>query len=194
MKRNKERMIIIRAFIGIDFPDEIKNNILKLQQSLRRYALKGRWKYVDNFHLTLKFLDKINISQKEKLDEAMKTMVRSMEPFSLWISGLGIFESRNSIRVLWVGLSGEILKLKTLQKNIDSLLKPIGFQPEKRSYTPHITIGQDILLEQDFNEIKAKIGKPKFSPIIVENLYLFKSEQIQNKRVYTKVSEYTLSL
>jgi len=194
MKHSNERMIVIRAFIGIDFPDEIKNNILKLQQSLRRYSLKGRWKYIDNFHLTLKFLDEISTSQKEKLDEAMKAMCQSIKPFSLSISEIGTFEGRNDIRVLWLGLSGDTIELKTMQKSIDDLLEPVGFQPEKRSYTPHVTIGQDILFERSFDAIKDAIGKPKFSPIRVENLYLFKSEQIQNKRVYTKVSKYELSV
>ncbi len=186
-------MIIIRAFIGIDFPDDIKSRILEYQQSLRKYASKGRWKYVDNFHLTLKFLDEINTSQKEKLDEAMKTMVHNIKPFSLSISDLGIFKGKKDIRVLWLRLSGDIPNLKALQKIIDDMLEPIGFQPEKRSYTPHITIGQDILFKWGFDKIKSEVIKPDFSPIKVENIYLFKSEQIQNKRVYTKVSEYKFS-
>ena len=53
----------MRTFIGIDFEDAIKNNILELQNKLRKYVVKGRWKHSDNFHLTLKFLDEIDSEQ-----------------------------------------------------------------------------------------------------------------------------------
>ncbi|MGI6704937.1 MAG: RNA 2',3'-cyclic phosphodiesterase [Clostridia bacterium] len=180
----------IRTFVGIDFDRELKEGIYELQQRLKQYAVKGRWKHIDNFHLTLKFLGEIHPFQKVQIDDAIRNVCIGRKPFQLEVSKIGMFNGRNSIRVLWLGLGGDIQELHTLQKEIDRALASIGFPPEQRRFRPHITIGQDIVFERDFDRIQDEIGKPDFNLVKVDRLFLFKSEQIRNKRVYTKVSEY----
>ena len=187
-------MIYIRAFIGIDFDSELKNNIFELQQMLRIYAIRGRWKHIDNFHLTLKFLDEVGLRQQERIGEAMKKICISRRPFSLAVSGIGIFEGRDSIRVLWLGLRGDILELKSLHESVESALIPIGFPYEKRTFHPHITLGQDIVFKCEFDEIQRIMGNVRFNSFKVNSLFLFKSDQVQNKRIYTKVSDYDFGI
>jgi 2'-5' RNA ligase len=182
----------MRAFIGIDFDKEQKNKISELQQRLKRYAVRGRWKHIDNFHLTLKFLDDISLNQQAQIDNTMKELCNTAKLFSLTVKDMGVFQGRDFIRVLWLGLSGDVEKLRALHKGIDKALEPLGFIPEKRSYKPHITIGQDIIFECGFDEIRDSIGELDFGSVDVKSLHLFKSEQIANKRVYTKVTDYRL--
>jgi len=185
-------MIGIRAFIGIDFDNDSKKYISELQQKFRDCSVRGRWKYIGNFHLTLKFLDEITMEQKKILDAALAEICASTGPFSLDISDVGIFKGRESIRVLWLGLGGDIPVLRKLAEEIDRCASSLGFPAETRSYTPHITIGQDIVFGRPFEEIKASVGKPSWGPVAVNSVELFKSEQIRNKRVYTKISGYKL--
>lgn len=71
----------MRAFIGIDFAPAVKQQIYELRQRLRKYALKGRWKHSDNFHLTLKFLDEIIATQTAQIDEALQQAIdRALAP------------------------------------------------------------------------------------------------------------------
>jgi 2'-5' RNA ligase len=182
----------MRAFIGIDFTPKMKKEIAELQKNLRKYALKGRWKYVDNFHLTLKFLDEIDFKQKAQIDNVMKNLCSVVKPFRLTLNGLGIFTGHDCIRVLWLGITGEIKELAFLHQEIDKALVTLGFPPEKRKFKPHITIGQDIIFNCGLEEIKDYVEKAEFDILDVNSLFLFKSEQIQNKRIYTKVSEYPL--
>lgn len=114
------------------------------------------------------------------------------KPFLLEITEPGIFEGKNSVRVLWLGLTGELGILRQLGVNIDKFLHAIGFPVEKRRYTPHVTIGQDIVFECPFSQIHDSIEQINLSPVLVNKLILFKSEQLQNKRVYTPISEYAL--
>ncbi|MGE5614931.1 MAG: RNA 2',3'-cyclic phosphodiesterase [Bacillota bacterium] len=185
-------MILIRAFIGIDFDSDCKKNIYELQQRFRKYAVKGRWKYIDNFHLTLKFLDEISVMQEKQIDEAMRSICTEQKPFTLEITEPGIFEGKDAVRVLWLGLAGNLEILRHLAERIDKSFHKIGFPLEKRRYTPHVTIGQDIVFECPFSQIRDSIGSIKSSPVLVNKLILFKSEQLQNKRVYTPISEYSL--
>lgn len=184
----------MRTFIGIDFEDAIKNNILELQNKLRKYAVKGRWKHSDNFHLTLKFLDEIDSEQQQLINRALKNLCSKQQPFSLQISGIGKFNGKDSIRVLWLGLAGDIPVLNSFQRSIECELAPLGFPQEKRCYNPHITIAQDVVFECGFDEIKRSIGKFGLNSSVVDSIYLFKSEQVQNKRIYTHISEYKFSL
>jgi len=185
---------LMRAFIGIDFDRKLKNEIADLQQRLKCYAQKGRWKYVDNFHLTLKFLDEINATQRAQIDAAMKQVCAGCKPFNLTVTGLGIFNGQDSIRVLWLGLAGDLRELQHLHKEIDAVLAPIGFPPERRRFTPHVTLGQDIVFDCDFDQVREAIGEVRFTMPPVDRLFLFKSEQVQQKRIYSKVTEYKLAL
>jgi len=180
----------VRAFIGIDFSQEVKNEIAELQGRLRKYAPKGRWKHRDNFHLTLKFLDEITPTQKLQIDDVIQKLCIKRKPFKLGLKGLGTFKGKDSIRVLWLGLSGDVQNLKSIHQEIDNALASLGFPPEKRRFNPHVTIGQDIIFECDFDEIRDAIGDIDFGVTKVDSLFLFKSEQIGNKRIYSKVSEY----
>lgn len=180
----------MRAFIGIDFENKLRKEISDLQQRLRGYAVRGRWKHSDNFHLTLSFLDEISIGQKDQIDRVMKEMCNFVKPLSLALSGIGSFEGGSEIRVLWLGLSGDIRDLQSLYGEIGNSLASIGFPKEKRSFKPHITLGQDIVFKCGLEELRRTVGEARFAPFEAKSLFLFKSEQVQNKRIYTKISEY----
>lgn len=182
----------MRAFIGIDFSQGLKKEIGELQKELRKYALKGRWKYIDNFHLTLKFLGEINFEQKKEIDDALRKICQNKKTFKLALKDLGTFDGWDSIRVLWLGLSGEIQTLESIHREIDQALLPLGFQREKRKYSPHITLGQDLVFHCSLEKIKGIVNQVEFETVKVDHLYLFKSEQIENKRIYTKISQYPL--
>jgi 2'-5' RNA ligase len=187
-------VIGIRAFIAVDFDDRLKKDIFRLQQEFRRLAVKGRWKHIDNFHLTLKFLDEISETQKLQIDAAMRKLCAARKPFRLETAEPGIFEGGDCARVLWLGLAGDMEELKSLRGEIEKALAPLGFPPEKRGFSPHITIGQDIVFDGGFGKAAEIAGKAARHGIIgVDRLILFKSEQIGNKRIYTRVSEYGFS-
>ncbi len=177
----------MRAFIAIDFSKELKSEIAAFQALLRSYAERGRWKYIDNFHLTLKFLGEIPDSQVKDICNVIDELCSISEPFTLNISELGMFRGSGNIRVLWLGVGGQTDRLLKLQTKLDMMIETLGFEREKRPFTPHITIGQDIVFGRDFDEMKRYFMPERFEKINVDKVFLVKSEQIGNKRVYTPV-------
>ncbi|HOA98016.1 MAG TPA: RNA 2',3'-cyclic phosphodiesterase [Acetivibrio saccincola] len=178
--------------MGIDFNQAVKKELNTFQKRFEKYAQKGRWKHIDNFHITLKFLGEISVLKAEQIDNILKDLCRSKEPFNISFGDLGFFAGRNTIKALWFGISEGVEQLESLYKEIDKSLITLGFPKEKRKFVPHITIAQDVIFKCDFSIIKEAIGAPDIGKIPVDRLYLFKSEQIENKRVYTKISEYEL--
>jgi len=182
----------MRAFIGIDFSKELKQKITGLQAELRKHAVSGRWKYVDNFHLTLKFLDEIDLKKASQIGKELEEICSRTERFSLRVSEMGNFPGRDSIRVLWLGLKGDIDRLNNLQNKIDSSMQNLGFESEKRGFKPHVTIGQDLIFDIGFDELKGLVDFKGYPEIAADRVYLFKSEQIGKKRVYTPINQYAL--
>ena len=81
--------------------------------------------------------------------------------------------------------------LKTLQQQIDKQMGGLGFKEEKRDYIPHITIGQDIIFRDEFENIRNMVNIDDIPAINVKDVYFFKSEQINGKRIYTPISRYS---
>lgn len=63
----------------------------------------------------------------------------------------------------------------------------VGFEREKRAYTPHITIAQDVVLNEPFENFQNYVENFSFDEIPVEKVILFLSEEIDRKRVYTPI-------
>lgn len=183
----------MRTFIGIDFDIKVKNEIKVLQSIVRENSIKGRFKYMGNFHLTLKFLGEISENQIPLINEVLKKSADNVGGFNLTIEKLGFFGGGGTnIRTLWLGLGGDLDSLNVLYENIEDGLSALGFEKEKRSYTPHITIAQDLVLNKEFQELKKILDLSRIPIIDVSEVSLIKSEQIQGKRVYTPISVFKL--
>jgi len=180
----------MRLFTGIEFNPQTKQMISDIQKRLKPFADKGRWKYWDNLHLTVRFLGEVENSRVSNIHTQLKEAVKHMEPFRLSVSELGMFPGSNAIRVLWLGLDMDVDCLALLKARVDDSLQKIGFPLEKRGFRPHITIAQDVIFSRDFSEIKKEIGSLGRIVFDVNGLSLFKSEQIGQRRVYTNIGFY----
>ncbi len=133
----------IRCFIAIELPDEIKTGLVQLQAQLK--SGDQPWvKWVDPYsiHLTLKFLGNVAVDRIGKITGAMGEAVQGASPFHLEVKDLGVFPNLRRVQVAWVGLSGEVDKLVQLQQRIESNLAGLGFAPEPRRFTPHLTLAR----------------------------------------------------
>jgi len=144
----------MRTFVAVDFNTELKKEILKLQTQLRNLAVSGRWKYIDNFHLTLKFLGEIEKSKVQDIKKGLDEVCGKTQKFCLNIDGLDFFPGNGCLRVLWLKLAGELESLHSLQSEIDIMLEKLGFEKEKRRYVPHVTIAQDVVFNKDLKKLK----------------------------------------
>ena len=187
-------MVAIRAFIGIELGDLQKSEIARIINLLHKDARKGRWKREENLHLTLKFLAEVSEDQLASIDAVMISLAQQQTPFRLEFTGLGQFRGRDSIRVVWLGLAGELAVLAHLQSQIEHCLVPVGFAAEARPFAPHVTLGQDVIFTQDFREIQRSLEPVTIKPVTVDYLTLFKSEQIEGRRVYTPIHRYDFNL
>jgi 2''-5'' RNA ligase len=177
----------MRAFIGIEFDRALKKSMIDIQNKIKENSIKGRWKYIDNFHLTLKFLGEVDEDVLFSIHKDMKYEIQNIDSFNLVTGGIDFFMGRESLRVVYLKVKDESNELNGVFNLVEECCINCGIPKEKRRYTPHITIAQDVVLKDsacNFKELNLYIPALK---IPVREVSIIKSEQLDNKRVYTKI-------
>ena len=132
----------MRAFVSVD-PEGLDGEIEALQG---KFEDIGGLDFVapENVHLTLFFLGDVEESRLGAITDAIEEGVSEsgVLPFRAAFDGLGVFLSREYIRVLWVGVSEGSEELTRLQERIEGRLTDLGFEPDDHEFTPHATIAR----------------------------------------------------
>jgi 2'-5' RNA ligase len=187
----------IRSFIAIELPQELKLALTRLRDKLKSGSRAPvKWVDPDSVHLTLKFLGNIDSGIIGKITSAMEEAVHGTPPFSIEVSGLGVFPNIRHVQVVWVGLTGEVAKLGQLQQRIETSLIPLGFAAESRSFTPHLTVGRvrDYAApdeRQDLGQIVTGMAFEAICKVNVDAIHLIKSQLTREGPVYSKIGTVT---
>ncbi|NIU02691.1 MAG: RNA 2',3'-cyclic phosphodiesterase, partial [Nitrosopumilaceae archaeon] len=84
------------------------------------------------------FLGEVHENTLEKIKTLLSSIVFS--PFNVKFIGVGTFPRPSKPRIIWIGTDGEGgNNLVHLAKQIEDVLEPIGFKPDK-PFKPHITV------------------------------------------------------
>lgn len=135
-------MSLLRAFIAIEIPVEIKQAIAVQSAGLQTHAGRSvRWVTPENIHLTLKFLGEVSTANLELLCQALQAECSQHAPLHISVGGLGCFPNPHRPRIIWVGL--EIPpELSRLQHKLENATARLGYPSEEKAFSPHLTIGR----------------------------------------------------
>lgn len=133
---------MIRSFIAIALPPAVQEALATLAGELRATRAAVSWVKPHSIHLTLKFLGDVAPEQIPAIQEALAQAATGTAPLRLQPSGCGAFPTLKQMRVVWVGLQGDLEPLKKLQQAVETTLAPLGFEPEKRPFRAHLTLGR----------------------------------------------------
>jgi 2'-5' RNA ligase len=134
----------MRCFVAIPLPDEVKAKVAAVQTEARRRCgdVDMRWTAPASLHLTLKFLGTV---AAERFDAVRTTLDRAVEGVRLPVlslAGLGAFPQPRRARVLWLGVTDGAAALVDLAAAMDRASAALGFEPERRPFAPHLTLGR----------------------------------------------------
>lgn len=181
----------IRAFIAIELPGNIKRTLTELETRLQTKRYPAKWVVPENIHLTLKFLGNIGTDTIPNIRDVMQEAVLYTAPFKLGVSGVGVFPNTQRTQIIWAGVNGDMANLIDLQKNIDTGLEKLGFTPESRPFTAHLTLArmrdEASLSERETAGRLANTIQFEVSEFQVESINLVKSELKREGPIYTKV-------
>jgi RNA 2',3'-cyclic 3'-phosphodiesterase len=126
-----------RLFIAIDIPDAIKAQLITLRTDLP----SAKWVEKDSIHLTLRFIGDADAKQTQAIKAALSNVKAT--PFEFTLAGAGRFPpgTNKPPRVLWVKVQAPPT-LGKLANDIERMLATLGFAPEERGFSPHITLAR----------------------------------------------------
>ena len=135
---------MIRAFVAIELTDNLRKVVLELIETLQDLpgSRELRWVKPQALHLTLVFLGDVDSNMIPKISSSTRTCALDQAPFEVNLARLGAFPGWEKARVLHLGVEDPSQKMIDLQRSITQALEPLGFKPEKRPFTPHLTLAR----------------------------------------------------
>jgi RNA 2',3'-cyclic 3'-phosphodiesterase len=165
----------LRLFVAVDMPEESKGALEQAVNPWRERLGAGRWVVRDNWHVTLKFLGRTWPRLLPVVAAAGREVASTVVPFQVRLSGLGVFPGPSRARVLWAGLDDPDGHLTGLSEGLDAALAK-DFTPEKRAFTPHLTVARFNPPIPMREHAEALAGTPiDAPPFTVDRLVLYRS-------------------
>ena len=180
----------MRTFIAIEIPNEIKTEMARAQEQLRRSAaVDAGWTRPEGIHLTLKFLGEVPEAKISEIMSALTNVAAGTGSFRLELSGVGTFPNPGNARVVWIGIAGAIDRLLKLQTMVEEAMIGLRFEREDKKFTPHLTLGRIKFIRSRDAWLKSleslkDVRPPAFE---VNAIRLMKSDLKSTGAVYTEI-------
>ena len=186
-------MSLLRTFIAVEIPLQVQIKIQQATEPLRKAIGSAlvRWVPAQNVHLTLKFLGDVSPASVDILTQMLRTEADTSPSFDMQISGLGSFPSLRRPRVLYIGIQAPA-ELEALYRGVESACARLGYESEKRDFSPHLTVGR---VKQDASatdqqRIRRALEETKIDSLgtaRVNSVHLYKSDLKPTGSVYTQI-------
>jgi 2'-5' RNA ligase len=177
----------MRCFTAVELDPPLRAPLVRLLRERLPPTRDVRWCTEQQLHVTLKFLGEVQDGQLAAVCNAVAAAAKSVEPFSLALTGLGCFPTARNPRVLWCGVEDEAEGCARWLELADPLFERLGFAREMRQFHPHVTLGRskgpggsDVM-----RRVLEEISVPKTPAMTVEEIVLFESRLTPSGAQYT---------
>ncbi len=181
---------VMRVFVAIDFPDgEVKGRVLELQEALSESGADLKLVEAENLHITLRFLGETEINLVERV--RMELSGIRFQPFKVLFEGVGAFPDLKRINVIWIDIVEGNVELADLYGKINQALLRCGFPPERRGFSPHLTVAR-VRSKRNMERLSRRIAELngiEIGGFEVDSFRLKRSTLTQGGPVYSTLLE-----
>ena len=184
-----------RTFLALELPEPVKAVLRRRIERLAHALPDVRFVDVAGLHLTLAFLGELDETQLAAATGAAEEAASVHAPFTLRLNNLGAFGSARSPRVIWVGLAGDVARLRAVQSTVADALEARGFGREARPFAPHLTLAR---IKKPLSDASlATLARMQSEPAPDANwradaISVMKSELLRPAARYTALSHWPL--
>lgn len=181
----------MRLFVAVEILPEIRDQIAEFVSRLKPHLSNVRWSRPEGLHITLKFLGNVPGERRPAIEAKLQSI--NAQSFSLSVRDAGVFPNPKSPRVLWVGLHAA-KDLADLAGQIDAVMVELGFEREKRAFTPHITLARfsDRGKRSDITAALSATPKAGFGTMTATEFHLYESKLSPQGSRYIKLATFAL--
>lgn len=175
----------MRVFIGLEFSDQVKDELFGIQQECIPYVEKGGFQDSENFHLTIRYLGEVNEMELGNIKQVLNKIAKKTFPFHLTIEGLGTFSKKNHY-ILWAGLRSHPALTQLHHTTEEMLSLHTSFTTEERAFHPHITFGRKIQFKEK-EDVLTKLVTYEPITTLIKTIVLFESARIDGELRYLAI-------
>jgi 2'-5' RNA ligase len=177
---------MVRCFVGIFLPEKVKNEIVAIQNELKKFPTDCKFVEFENLHICLSFLGEVDGNRVNEIKQKLNDIGKYFTKFDSFIHELKLIPSDKYVRVIALDVFDE-------QKNLIKLGKMIREQIGGDVKPPHVTLCRvkNIMNKPLFLE-KVKNLKFDVGTFTVDEICLIKSELSRHGPVYSVLSEASL--
>ncbi len=182
----------MRAFIAIELDAPTRDALAQMLHSLQgaNPPAKLKWVAPQNQHLTLYFFGALAPVRVSDVERAFRQAVNGIAPFEIMLKEIGCFPNAHKPNVLWLGVHEPSGTLQRLHQAVSAQLSRIGFAPESRAFTPHLTLARvprhvNARERKLLGEWFVKQAPPALEPMRVAQVHFIQSELLPAGPKYT---------
>jgi 2'-5' RNA ligase len=182
----------MRLFVAIEIAPEIRDRIMEFVSGIKPQLANARWSRPEGLHITLKFLGNVADEKRSKIESNLGDVTATK--FWLSLGDVGVFPNPKSPRALWVGLKAPP-DLAQLAEQVDVSMEPLGFEREKRAFTPHVTLARfnDRGKKANVNSALSSVPKAGFGTMTATEFHLYESRLSPQGSRYSKLASFPLN-
>lgn len=181
-----------RIFIALSVPDQVKREIERAQEELKKknQHLRVTWSDPKSAHITLVFMGEIGESELEKTKEILKLQTSQQISFKFLLQNMDAFP--NIFHAQTVIVKAEDIKQKCaiFQRRLLNALVNAGLPTDLKIWRPHLTLGRKKSREGNIKWLRdvlvQKVGWQ------VSEVLLMSSELKETGPVYSVLAKYAL--
>jgi 2'-5' RNA ligase len=131
----------------------------------------------------------------DEIGKSLEATAARYPPLALDYRGVGFFPSSKRPRVLWVGIPNPPAELALMQKEIEIMAQRQGFEPEKRKFSPHLTLARfrEPRSDRRFAELAKELEDHHFGTSRVHEIVLYQSILRPQGAQYQALQKFPLS-
>ncbi len=185
-------MQIVRTFVALPLPPELKQTMAGTQSELRDAGAEVKWEAPEKFHITLKFLGDTDDAVIPELTENLRNSIGELRSFDVAYEGVGGFPNIDRPRVVWIGTKPNA-DLQRLQELVEQNCSALGFPREDRPFHAHTTIGR-VKGNRGLERLTARLKSVTFEPSIARcsEIHVMRSDLKPTGSVYTLLNSIPL--
>jgi 2'-5' RNA ligase len=188
----------LRAFFAIELCEPARHAAARVIRELRSRPCgdEVRWVRAETLHVTLRFLGRTARSHVPGLLQHVASQLAAVPSFMLDLGEVKAFPSPRRARVVALELEPEAPVLH-LARAVDAGVVAAGFEPERRPFRGHVTLGRTKSLgagrtrQGRIPSLEGLAARPP-TPFAVREVVLFESRLGATGSVYTPLQQIAL--
>lgn len=176
---------MVRCFVGIMLPEEVKDRIVDLQKQIMAAGVEGKTVERENMHISLSFLGEVQ--DIEEIKQKAGASLAGTKKFHVIIRNVLLIPNEKFIRVIAIDAADEKGLLENLRRTVK---QNIGGE----SYPAHVTLCRvrNIKDRKQFVDRIKNLSNSVAGEFEVSGVQLIKSELSREGPAYTVVENFPL--